>query len=728
MTPLTSQWSNLRAHTDNSKGETDSLVGHLEKVAVLAGQFAEPFGGGDLARLAGRLHDIGKVNPSFQEYLRRIEAGEDVKKGPPHAIWGAALAYWVFISRHPAMLNSVVLPVLGHHGGLSAASDAPPRFTEFLHDKENQIKIKDIIRSLPKSDWLRATLRPSTGNSEFFARMAFSALTDADFLATEAHFNPSMGNSRGGGPPLRDLWQRFDTDQARLFEDVASQSGQLNTVRREVYDCCLCASRMKPGLFRLRVPTGGGKTRSSLAFALQHALKHGLRRILVVLPYTSIIEQTAGVFRKALGADAVLEHHSQAPMADRSESQDESALRLRLAAENWDAPVVVTTTVQFFESLFSNRPAKVRKLHNVAHSVIVLDEAQALPVELLRPTIGAIQLLTREYGCTVVLCTATQPAFDETPYLPELANAEIHEIVPGYAKHFRALRRVRYEIRHSPLSWGEVAAAVKDLPQVMVVLNTRRDAIALLDAVGPDKDVFHLSTLLCGKHRRAVLRIIRCRLKKGLTVKLISTQVVEAGVDLDFPEVWRAVGPLDRIVQAAGRCNREGKMPNLGRVVVFHPADGRQPAGSYKIGCELARTMLERSAGDDLHNPDVYHEYFQKLYSYADLDKKRVQEARESLDFPEIASRYRMIDETVPAVVSHAGSETALKRWQAWPSRAAWRSIQPYLVNFFQFEAKHFVDDGYMVQVGEGLYRWLGRYDRTRGVVWAALDPADLIV
>jgi CRISPR-associated endonuclease/helicase Cas3 len=261
----------------------------------------------------------------------------------------------------------------------------------------------------------------------------------------------------------------------------------------------------------------------------------------------------------------------------------------------------------------------------------------------------------------------------------------------------------------------------------MVILNTRRDAVALLDALGLHDGVFHLSTLLCGKHRRAILRLIRCRLRKGQPVKLISTQVVEAGVDLDFPEVWRAVGPLDRIVQAAGRCNREGRLPELGKVVVFHPADGRQPAGPYRIGCELARTILERRAGDDLHDPDTYREYFQRLFSCADLDKKQVQEAREALDFPEVARRYRMIEETVPVVVSHAGSETALERWRAKPSRAAWRGLQPYLVNFFHYEAKQFADDGYMEQVGEGLYRWLGRYDSTRGVAPGLLDPADLI-
>lgn len=558
-------------------------------------------------------------------------------------------------------------------------------------------------------------------------RMVFSALTDADYLATEEHFDAIRPEARGGHRSVTELLDRFREQQQAFTSDPSRRTGELNQARHEIYQQCVKASQSPPGFFRLTVPTGTGKTRSGLAFALQHAKHNCLRRVFTVLPYTSITEQTAKVYREALWDDAVLEHHSQFA-APETEGQSEADMRWRAATENWDAPVVVTTTVQFFESLLSRRPGKARKLHNIARSVIILDEAQTLPVELIRPTADVLGCLVREYGCTVVLCTATQPALEESPAVAEFHGTEITEIVPGNAHYFEILRRTDFDIRRTPQTWSAIAHEIANEDSVMVILNTRRDAISLLDALPTRDDAFHLSTLLCGAHRRDVLNTIASRLANKQRVKLISTQVVEAGVDLDFPLVLRATGPLDRIVQAAGRCNREGNLAQ-GKVIVFDPADGSLPSGAYKIGCKLARARLAECHGPELHQPTVYRDYFRRLFSEANVDAKGVQERREALDYPEVARRYQMIPETVSAIVDYGDAQSALQDWEEKPSRETWRKLQPFLVNFFQYEANRHIADGWLEHLSGVLYRWLGIYDkRLRGVVADFTDPADLIV
>jgi len=681
-----------------------------------------------VAKLAALLHDVGKIQPGFQDYLRRLEAGEKIARGPQHAIWGATYAYLAL--RQTDLWEQIALPVFGHHAGLHAASDASLRLSEWAD--ENQQDLSDLQRVLLESGFLSGEMSSTkrSGTSlEMFIRMVFSALTDADYLATEEHFDDRKADARGWWRSIEELLARLREEQATFMADPSRREGELNKIRREIYQACVTASHAPPGFFRLTVPTGTGKTRSGLAFALEHAQRHKLRRVFTVLPYTSITEQTAKVYREALWDDAVLEHHSQFASGE-GEGQAEADARLRAAAENWDAPIIVTTTVQFFESLLSRKPGKARKLHNIARSVIILDEVQALPVELLRPTGDVLRCLVREYGCTVMFCTATQPPLEEAPALTEFYGTDIMEIVPGYAQYFDSLQRVDYEIRRSPPPWSGLAEEVGKAPQVMVIMNTRRDAIALLDAMPNGDDVFHLSTLLCGAHRRKVLNTITERLVAGQPVRLISTQVVEAGVDLDFPMVFRAIGPLDRIVQAAGRCNREGKLAK-GKVVLFEPAEGRVPAGAYRIGFEQAKALLSGCEGSELHKPDLYRTYFRELFSIANLDAKAVQERREVLDYPEVAERYRMIPETVPAIVNYPDASSVLTALQCWlekPSKETWRHLQPYLVNFFQHEAIRHAADGWLEPLRGGLYHWWGRYDKDRGVVADFVDPADLIV
>jgi CRISPR-associated endonuclease/helicase Cas3 len=389
--------------------------------------------------------------------------------------------------------------------------------------------------------------------------------------------------------------------------------------------------------------------------------------------------------------------------------------------------------VQLFESLLGNRTSKIRKLHNLARSVIILDEVQCLPVELLKTSCNVLQTLVRGYGVSVVLSTATQPAVDRTPYLSGFDEMPIREIVPQYPKHFKTLVRVHYEIRETPLNTDQLAAELDPVSvnQVLVILNTRRDATELLTALGNAPHVYHLSTLLCGAHRKVVLEKIRLRLnpKNPLPVRLISTQVVEAGVDIDFPVVYRAIAPLDRIVQAAGRCNREGNLPDLGRVVLFQPEAGGMPKGAYKAGFERAKLLLGRNPVTRLHDPELYQEYFQGLYQDVDMDKRKIEPDRMALDYPQVAHKYRLIDDdTVAVVVTYGDSASRLADWEKWPSREAWRALQPFIVNLYKFEASRFESEGWLKQLADGLYVWLGRYDDVRGIEAASFDPADLIV
>ena len=724
-----------KAHTPNPQGAWHALKDHLEAVSRLAGGFAQHFGTPSLGQALALLHDLGKATRDFQAYLKVAAEGKRTNS-VPHAVWGAALAYVALGSGQHEGWEAFGLPVMGHHAGLPKRGEAASKLAQalkeepfkevaaFLRSSELRTRLEGLLNEALKE--VRSKTAGDPLRLDFLVRMAFSALVDADYLDTEAHFDPSVARLRQEGYSLEKLWARFHRDQEALLQRV--RPSLVNSVRREVYEACLQAAELSPGLFRLTVPTGGGKTRSGLAFALRHALKHGLRRVVVAIPYTSIIDQTAQVYREILGEEAVLEHHSayEPPLG---EEQEENVLRQRLATENWDAPLVVTTTVQLFESLFSNRPSKMRKVHRLARSVILLDEVQTLPPELLKPTLEALRLLATPveeggYGATVVLSTATQPTFE---VVPTFQGLPVREIVPDYPRHFARLQRVVYERRPKPLSWEELARELQARPQVMVVLNTRKDALALLEALGEDPHAYHLSTLLCPAHRREVLEEVRRRLREGAPVRLISTQGVEAGVDLDFPEVWRAIGPLDRVVQAAGRCNREGRL-DKGKVVLFWPEEGTTPRGPYRVGVEKARLLLEEHPPERLHDPGLYQAYFKELFTTVKTDKG-IQEHRKDLDYPEVARRYRLIQEdTVSVVVPYGEGLARLEAFQKAPSLQNWRRLQAYVVGLFRNQVRE--RRGFLEAVPgfQDLYVWRGSYDPRRGLVEEYADPSDLIV
>lgn len=725
------------AHSPGPDGDWDPLIDHSRRVATLARRFASAFGDAELGYLAGLFHDAFKSNPEFAQYLlashvAAVSGLPRPSQSAPHARGGAALAYTVFKKLGRPEWEIVAPCIAGHHSGLPCVSTLESDLQQFIHDHPTAIP---LMAGLVKQFDLDLTrLRPSPPGedrfqSEMRTRMLFSALVDADFLATERHFAPARAARRNAPPGLEALWASFQ-DRPPPATDA---SEPVRSVRREVYEDSVRAAIQSPGFFQLTVPTGGGKTRSGLAFALRHAIEHGLRTLVFALPYTSIIDQTARAYRSALPTAAVLEHHSAMDLPD-DERSEEDPEAVRLASENWDRPVVVTTTVQLFQSLFASRPRKVRKVHRLARSVIVLDEIQSFPPRLLEPTIDALAWLVRPIeqgggGSSVVFCTATQPPFDEGPLARYFVGLPVRQIVPHAERHFAVLRRVVYEYRKHPVSWAELAAELRGRDQVLTVVNTRRDALALLDALGDDPHHFHLSTLLCPAHRRDVLSAVQRRLQSdGLPVRLISTQVVECGVELDFPDVFRALGPLDRIVQAAGRSNRHGLRPQ-GRVVIFEPIAARSPGGPYRRGLEKARLLLDHYPPEVLHEPWLHQEYFRRLYAELPLDELDIQLARGERDFPKVAACYRLIDDdTVPVVVPYGTAwEPRLAAWQADPTQETWNRLRPFVVGVYRAEINRYGDA--ITEIADGVFRCnADGYDGKthRGLLGGFADPSDL--
>ena len=714
------------AHTKNLYGKRQDLEEHLRNVAGATERYCAPFGGATIGRITGLLHDIGKYDPAFQQYLLNAEQNPARgMRGPDHKGAGTVLAHTLEAKGLLAFL------INGHHGGLAARSDLRTTILERRTNKAVLDAIATAKRTIPELQSIPPDLIPAQFRTplelELFVRMVFSALVDADFLDTEQHFNGGKTAARANHWPLADLWERFSVSYRQAFADAPES--RLNAIRTEVYQYCLKAASLPPGFFRLTVPTGGGKTLSSLAFALRHALQHDLERIIYAIPYTSIIDQTAEEFRKALGdARAVIEHHSNIELQD-PDKPTLTEIQRRLAAENWDASLIVTTTVQLFESLLGRGTGKCRKLHNIARSILILDEVQMLPVYLLTPILDVLRQLVAHYGVSVVLCTATQPDFASRQGFDGLDN--IREIIPLslQEQHFAALKRVAYQLPAPDESWTweQVAARVQAEQQVLVIVNTRCDATEIMDRLTSsdsldqedDAALFHLSTRLCGMHRRAVLEEVRRRLKAKEPCRLIATQVIEAGVDVDFPLVMRAIGPLDRIVQAAGRANREGKMEQPGQVILFLPANGRVPKGSYLVGTDITKRLLQQNSVD-LHDPALYQQYFREYYGNPYLDHHGIQEARKSFDYPLVAETFRMIeDDSTPVIVKYPSTwsegehpvDALLHNISSTPKREYLRALQPYTVNLLNHEFEKAKQKGLVYEVIPGIWEWRGKYD-----------------
>ncbi|MCO2533390.1 CRISPR-associated helicase/endonuclease Cas3 [Pseudomonas aeruginosa] len=661
------------------------MVEHLQAVARLAGEKAAFFGGGELAALAGLLHDLGKYTDEFQ---RRI-AGDAIRVD--HSTRGAILA----VERYGALGQLLAYGIAGHHAGLANGREAGertaladrlkgvdlPRLLETWHA---EIELPDRLQPPP--------LKPRPGRGffqlAFLGRMLFSCLVDADYLDTEAFYDRTEGRRslrEQARPTLAELRAALDGHLAEFKGDTL-----VNLLRGEILAGVRGKANEQPGLFSLTVPTGGGKTLASLAFALDHALAHGLRRVIYVIPFTSIVEQNAAVFRRALGAlgeQAVLEHHSA--FVDERRQSLEARKKLNLAMENWDAPIVVTTAVQFFESLFADRPAQCRKLHNIAGSVVILDEAQTLPLKLLRPCVAALDELALNYRCSPVLCTATQPALQSPDFVGGLQD--MRELAPEPGRLFRELERVRVQALGS-LEDAALTEQISRRDQVLCIVNNRRHARALYESLAELPGARHLTTLMCAKHRSQVLAEVRQLLITGEPCRLVATSLIEAGVDVDFPVVLRAEAGLDSIAQAAGRCNREGRRPLAeSEVLVFSTANSDwAPPEELKQFAQAAREVM-RLHPDDCLSMAAIERYFRLLYwqkGAEELDAGNllglIERGRlDGLPYETLASKFRMIDSLqLPVIIPFDDEARAALRELEFVDGCATiaRRLQPYLV------------------------------------------------
>ena len=712
------------------------LADHLQAVAVLAADFSGAFESVDVTKrwayLAGLWHDLGKYRSGFQRYLLQSDSQDahiEGKVGGREKTHSAAGALWAVEQLGNSHGRVLAYLIAGHHAGLD---DWDGGLDARLSSADSKTEFDEAYAANPPASILShgdfaPNLKQIPGGSAGFAlwiRMLFSCLVDADFLDTEAHFDVGKPARREGFPTLNQMQLAFDEHMAAKASAVRATATTVNTLRADILRQCRDKAALPPGFFSLTVPTGGGKTLSSLAFGLQHAQAHGKRRVIYAIPYTSIIEQTADVFRevfKSLGDEVLIEHHSQADAAEK----DETA-RSRLACENWDGPLVVTTNVQLFESLFAAKTSRCRKLHNLVGSVIVLDEAQQLPPAFLQPILDVLNSLVKYYGVTVVLCTATQPALNTTNYFDANQNLRglenVQEIIDDPDALFQALERVKVELPpdwDTVTPWADVAAQLAAEDCVLAIVNTRKAARELQGLM--PSDTLHLSALMCGAHRKAVITHIKARLKAKRDgqdhqpLRVVSTQLVEAGVDIDFPVVYRALAGLDSIAQAAGRCNREGRMAGKGRVVVFVPPE-LPPLGHLRKGAQACISTLHGQQADPLA-PALFATYFQQFYSTVDLDSKRivsmlkVEPKTLGVQFRTAADAFRLIDDQDSAMVvvrfaaQHVEIEKLLGMLAAeGPARWLMRKLQRYTVSIHKRLADKMLARGDLSLPMPGLY------------------------
>lgn len=740
------------SHVVEDEGERreEDLIDHLTEVSQMAGEFADAFGARELAEQIGLAHDIGKYSNEFQNRILRGGGKVDHSTAGAYELLqkGSWQGAYCVAGHHSGLLDGGTNTDNEDAGTLcarmkKAASGKIPDYSSFSSEVDlaqfNQGQFP--LTYQPDWGWPECCF-----SNSFFTRMLFSCLVDADFLCTERFM---QGREREGlhYDSLETLRGRFEEHIAQFYPP----KGRLNELRCGVLDDCLRVADQRPGVFTLTVPTGGGKTLASMRFALNHALRDGneMRRVIYAIPYTSIIEQNAAVFRGIFGYENVLEHHANfdfdsandAPGNYASSSRGE---RLRLATENWDAPIVVTTNVQLFESLFAAKTSRCRKLHNIARSVIVLDEVQMIPTEEIKPCIRALVELVVNYGCTVVLCTATQPAFNG--YFEEL-GLDVKEITSDPEGLARELERASYEFE-GQLSDEELADRLATEPRVLCIVNNRAQAKRIYESLDNRgvEGIYHLSTFMHPEHRRRVLEEIRDRLfDPDASCRVVSTSLVEAGVDLDFPVVYRAYAGVDSIDQAGGRCNREGKLGRAGgKVHVFETEAGVNAPSDVKNRAGVTREVVRETLGNDfsrIGSLEAVEAYFKKLFwlRSQDLDEHRTVEKLSapsvikgsgkhafadflSYPFKTVADSFRMIEEGASTVIIPDASVSreieALERGYA--TRRDMRRLSRYSVGVYKDALRRLEGCGAVetVEGADDLYLLLdkGRYSESTGL------------
>lgn len=720
------------AHIRENDLETQSLKEHLENTARKAKRFADKFNNGDYAYICGLLHDIGKYSVEFQN---KITNNSNARVD--HSTAGA-----IEINKAIDYIGKLLAYcIAGHHGGLPDGGNKSDTALEVtlngrlkradkLPDYSYFKKEIDIAHVLPEKLPNIKPLNKGGFTLSFFIRMIYSCLVDSDFLDTEEFMN--------NGKIDRNVQYDYSLLKEKLITYIGNfkdTEQEINQKRTEILSCCIAKAELDRGLYTLTVPTGGGKTISSLAFAINHSLKNSLDRIIYVIPYTSIIEQTAKIFRNIFGQEAVLEHHSN---FDFKDDDDSLLYKLKLSSENWDMPIVVTTNVQFFESFFANKPSKCRKLHNIANSVIIFDEAQMIPTHFLTPCLMAISELVINYQSTCVLCSATQPSLKDR-FPKEVA---IKEICMNTNSLYEFFKRTKV-VNRGKMETGQLGEELNSCNQVLCIVNNKKHAKEIFSKL-KGEGVFHLSTRMCPKHRSEVLDEIKQRLKEKKICKVVSTQLIEAGVDIDFPLVYRSMAGIDSIIQAAGRCNRENKL-EVGIVNVFEPESifTKNMPSAIKRPIEVAKTIMTRF--EDILSPKAIETYFKELYDFEGeegLDVKHIFKEMEkgsegcnfNYNFKQIAGQFKLIEEySVPIIVSFNENAEAIinkLRFLNEHYKNALRALQSYTVNVYENEFNSMQGAGLIEVIDDGIYvlRDMNKYNLKTGLEFSVESGVAIFV
>lgn len=687
-----------------------SLQAHTESVGKLTVDFSKCFDPFAMAQVAAIMHDQGKKSEAFRTY---IESPNKVRGKVKHAA-GGAIALNNLQNQNPLIIDLTSLIVLGHHAGLSnlrhlntKLRKAPKELKEIgslVQEEQKQAAAllegsKKNIDSIPKTidlHWYLSTL----------TRLCFSALIDADWLDTEHYFNKTKSNLRTYEPPeMSTFLPKLDKHMEKLVEKPIPAF--LKTIRNHVYEAATNAAFTNESFFTLHAPTGSGKTLASLSFALHHAIENRKQRIIFALPLTNVTEQTSELYRSILGDNHVIEHHSQVELEDESEMMNKK----RLAAENWDRPFIITTTVQLFESLFSNRTSKARKLHRIANSIIVLDEYQKLPLHVLKPILSMLKVLREQFQVTVLFMSATPLALEQSKALPNVGTPT--EILEQSSDLFKQMTRVEYQQLKQPLTRNELVAKMREHSSVLCIVNTRKDAQQIFESMKKCKNgwdrIYHLSSTMCSDHRLRVIQEIK-KLQENLnnreSIAVVSTQTLEAGIDLNFPAVYRMYAPFDSIIQAAGRCNREAEREK-GNVYLFDLVNSNAPEPFYAQSIELTRHFLKRNGLFALQEPEACISCFRKIYSNAGengLDVHQI-DGENLFQFEQVANDFQMIDtENSVSVLclNYPGFPYEVYQQQE-NSRRWFRKMQAYMIQLHE-QAKD-------IKLINGIYVWDGKYD-----------------
>lgn len=706
------------AHIDGERIQT--IKEHLEGTAKLAGEFAEKFGKQDWGYCCGMLHDIGKYSMDFQKRI----LGENNHR-VDHSTAGTRVCM-----EKGGKYSFLEYCIAGHHAGLPNYGNNYDESTDSTLSGRRRKKISDYqayqteievptINSMPID--LKRTVNPDFSLSVFM-RMIYSCLVDADFLDTEA-FMKEGKRERNSGENIEILFKKLENYISGWLknQDIDTVNGR----RTEILKNCLERGKTEMGLFRLTVPTGGGKTVASLAFALRHALENKMDRIIYVIPYTSIIEQNAKVFRDILGEENVLENHCNVEY-----ESSEELLPMQLASENWDKPVVVTTNVQFFESLFANKSSKCRKLHNIANSVIIFDEAQMLPNDYLKPCIAMIEELINNYQVSAVLCTATQPAL--TSFFHE--GISITELCPRMEEQFEFFKRTTFE-NIGVLTENNLMQRLEKEYQALCIVNTKKRAQRIYKELKGD-GVYHLSTSMYPKHRRRILRELRERLQKNKKCILISTSLVEAGVDVDFQSVYRELAGVDSMIQAAGRCNREGLRPAKESKVYIFQFEGKENVLGQRQQIDVAKSVIADNR--DISDMESITQYFEMLYHIKgdSLDKKKILDEFQNkrYNFAKVGKEFKLIEQDTKTIFinyEEEANETLCLLKERGFTRSGMRKASQYCITVYENEFNKLYGIGAIQLISEDIEDFYeltdkGRYTEKIGLELELDDGAAL--